>query len=216
MSRCLQVVLALVVTLSPAWAKHGPMDPSKKIESSGLIVTGLVTETHDLGEVPPDSRMIDTAHMAATVQVEQVIHGKVEGETIEVGFRYDYACARMSFEVGQRFLFFLQKSERGYWAPVNWQYGTLEVVDGQVDDVAAQWPEKKVPVEDAIATIREMLPKTSQCPDCGDAGKVVPIVYGRPGKDLLEASKRGEVVLGGCIESADNPRWHCNACGREW
>lgn len=216
MHRCPQVILMLIAVVSPVWARHGPIDLSEKIKRSGLIVTGVVTETRELDNETPGSRTIDTAHMAATVQVEEVLYGKVEGKSIDVGFLYDYACAPMSFEVGQRFLFFLQKSERGYWAPVNWQYGALEVVDGQVDDVAAHWPEKKIPLEDAIATIRERLPKNPACPDCGDAGKVVPIVYGRPGKDLLGAARRGEVVLGGCIESEENPRWHCNACGKEW
>lgn len=216
MRRLLIAVVMVVATLSPAWAKHLPMELAEKIKASGLIVTGVVTATRELGDAPLPGDMIETAHRVATVKVEEVIHGQVEGDTVEVGFLYDYACARIRLEVGQRFLFFLQRSKRGYWAPVNWQYGTLQVVEGQVDDVAAQWPEKTVPLADAIATIREALPKTPQCPACGDAGKVVPIIYGRPGPDLLEAAKRGEVVLGGCVVSKGSPSWRCRACGKEW
>jgi len=42
------------------------------------------------------------------------------------------------------------------------------------------------------------LRKGSQCPTC-NAGKLIPIVYGMPGSELVEQSERGELELGGCI-----------------
>jgi ribosomal protein S27AE len=53
------------------------------------------------------------------------------------------------------------------------------------------------------------------CPECGD-GNVIPIVYGKPGNELIEKAERGEVKLGGCVMSEDSPHWHCAECGNEW
>lgn len=41
-----------------------------------------------------------------------------------------------------------------------------------------------------------------------------PIVYGMPGPELVDASARGEVSLGGCCISDDMPAFECPACGR--
>ena len=54
-----------------------------------------------------------------------------------------------------------------------------------------------------------------KCPSCGSS-KVVPIVYGMPGPELVEASKKGEVELGGCVVTDRDPEWHCKACGHGW
>jgi hypothetical protein len=42
------------------------------------------------------------------------------------------------------------------------------------------------------------LRKGSRCPAC-NGGKVIPIVYGLPGRELMEQSERGEVELRGYI-----------------
>ena len=41
------------------------------------------------------------------------------------------------------------------------------------------------------------LRKGSNCPTC-KAGRLIPIIYGLPGRELMEQSERGEVELGGC------------------
>lgn len=41
------------------------------------------------------------------------------------------------------------------------------------------------------------LRKGSNCPTC-KTGKLIPIIYGMPGRELMERSERGEVELGGC------------------
>ena len=41
------------------------------------------------------------------------------------------------------------------------------------------------------------LRKGSKCPSCKN-GKLIPIVYGMPGRELMEQSGRGEIELGGC------------------
>ena len=41
------------------------------------------------------------------------------------------------------------------------------------------------------------LRKSSTCPTCKN-GKLIPIDYGLPGRELMEQSDRGEIELGGC------------------
>ena len=43
-----------------------------------------------------------------------------------------------------------------------------------------------------------LLRKSSKCPSC-KAGKLIPIIYGLPSREVMEQSERGEVELGGCI-----------------
>ncbi len=53
------------------------------------------------------------------------------------------------------------------------------------------------------------------CPKC-DSEKVVPIVYGFPTDETMEAARRGEVSLGGCIIMGDDPNRECQDCGHQW
>jgi hypothetical protein len=55
--------------------------------------------------------------------------------------------------------------------------------------------------------IRGAQPLRSTC-----QAKMVPIVHGYPGHDLMEAAERGEVVLGGCVVMPHQPRWKCLSC----
>lgn len=50
------------------------------------------------------------------------------------------------------------------------------------------------------------------CPHGASRIQRVPIVYGLPGWDLAEAEKNGEVVLGGCVVSGNDPEWACPNC----
>lgn len=51
------------------------------------------------------------------------------------------------------------------------------------------------------------------CPRCG--GRAVPILRGYPSPDAFDAADRGEVVLGGCIVTDDDPAFACTGfdCG---
>ena len=54
------------------------------------------------------------------------------------------------------------------------------------------------------------------CPECGST-EVIPIVYGMPGLDLMQAADRGEVALGGCvIVEGFDPTHSCRVCGHEF
>jgi hypothetical protein len=50
------------------------------------------------------------------------------------------------------------------------------------------------------------------CPACG-AGTVAYILYGHPSDEAWEAEEAGELVLGGCCVSEDDPCWQCTSCG---
>ena len=49
-----------------------------------------------------------------------------------------------------------------------------------------------------------------KCPKCGN--NLIEIIYGMPGPELFEASERGEVILGGCCLTGDDPKYRCKHC----
>lgn len=52
-----------------------------------------------------------------------------------------------------------------------------------------------------------------RCSRCG-AVRSRRVVYGYPGPDLIEAARRGEVVLGGCNLGEPVGVWFCEDCER--
>jgi len=65
------------------------------------------------------------------------------------------------------------------------------------------------------------LRKGSKCPTCA-VGKLIPIIYGMPGRELMEQNERGEVELGGCVVTevfdpvsgfiSGDPELYCPKC----
>jgi hypothetical protein len=53
------------------------------------------------------------------------------------------------------------------------------------------------------------------CPSC-KAKEGVDIVYGLPDFELLDASEKVEVVLGGCCIEENQPDRQCLSCGHSW
>ena len=55
------------------------------------------------------------------------------------------------------------------------------------------------------------------CLACGAKG-AARILYGLPlfSPELDALLDKGELVLGGCVISEDDPEWHCNSCGHDW
>ncbi len=53
------------------------------------------------------------------------------------------------------------------------------------------------------------------CPECCSTD-TVEIVYGLPTRDTEGRAMRGEIELGGCMVTGDDPDRHCQACGAEW
>jgi hypothetical protein len=58
--------------------------------------------------------------------------------------------------------------------------------------------------------------KPSVCPNCGQEGSIVPIIYGKPGQDLINDAKNRKCVLGGCVIKGNSPKWQCLNCGESW
>lgn len=54
------------------------------------------------------------------------------------------------------------------------------------------------------------------CPRCGS--RAVPILRGYPSPEAFAMAERGEVVLGGCVVTADDPAFACTGfdCGLEF
>lgn len=61
-------------------------------------------------------------------------------------------------------------------------------------------------------TSRADPPPAEQCDRCGRA--LIPIAYGYPSIEMLDAAERGgEILLGGCIVDDGQPTSRCPACG---
>jgi hypothetical protein len=58
------------------------------------------------------------------------------------------------------------------------------------------------------------MPK-KKCPACGSMN-TVPIMYGLPAFDAMEAVERGELVLGGCFVTEYQPQRHCMDCKKDF
>ena len=54
-----------------------------------------------------------------------------------------------------------------------------------------------------------------KCPSC-NSNNVVTIVYGMPSSELEEQAQRGEIILGGCVVTENDPELYCKDCGREF
>ena len=50
---------------------------------------------------------------------------------------------------------------------------------------------------------------TKICPLCHKANQVIPLIYGKPGKQLLVQQEKGKIKLAGCIGSKNSPRFFC-------
>jgi len=57
--------------------------------------------------------------------------------------------------------------------------------------------------------------KEGECPRCKSENNVK-ILYGYPSKKALKEAERGEIWLGGCEISENNPDFKCRDCGKEF
>jgi hypothetical protein len=57
--------------------------------------------------------------------------------------------------------------------------------------------------------------KNPPCPKCTSTN-TIPIEYGYPIPELMEASEKGKVKLGGCVISNDMYDYYCKTCKHEW
>ncbi len=68
--------------------------------------------------------------------------------------------------------------------------------------------------ESKVVTIES---KPEKCPICGSE-PVATILYGDLGysPQLSEQMEKREIVLGGCCNYPDKPRWQCTKCGTKF
>lgn len=62
--------------------------------------------------------------------------------------------------------------------------------------------------------IVEVKGKPEKCPNCG--GRIIPILYGEPNEEGGALIYAGEMILGGCIVSGNDPQWGCTDCNTEY
>ena len=86
------------------------------------------------------------------------------------------------------------------------------------DEVSSRFLEKYYDhLKEFVAFKNDPIPvrrKPVKCHHCGS--KVLRIQYGYPSHEMMEASERGEILLGGCIVSEDSPDYACPICGQSY
>ena len=63
--------------------------------------------------------------------------------------------------------------------------------------------------------LSQMLPDIVTCPVCGKQN-IIPIQYGLSVLDMFKEAEAGEIKLGGCEVTGNDPGRHCKDCGNEW
>jgi len=59
-----------------------------------------------------------------------------------------------------------------------------------------------------------MAKESAVCPTCGGTG--IPIVYGMATYQAGQAADRGEIVMGGCEVTGEDPNYRCGECRVRW
>lgn len=65
-----------------------------------------------------------------------------------------------------------------------------------------------------IKRIKKLDGDIKRCPNCNN--KLLDIVYGMPDYTIGEKAMKGEIFLGGCMISDNDPIYHCNHCRRSY
>jgi hypothetical protein len=60
----------------------------------------------------------------------------------------------------------------------------------------------------------EIPSNTKACPSCG--GRLIPFLYGEATDEALGAARRGELILGTCCRTGEDPSHQCKGCGRRY
>ena len=58
-------------------------------------------------------------------------------------------------------------------------------------------------------------PGVGPCPKCGSI-RTVPIVFGLPNETGMDKARRGDIHLGGCLVSGNDPEFICKECRETW
>lgn len=72
-------------------------------------------------------------------------------------------------------------------------------------------PESEVPSRTSGQAVTDA---KSTCQACG--GKLIPIIYGLPSPAMFRAAQKDQIILGGCVETSNNPHWKCQGCGKDF
>lgn len=84
----------------------------------------------------------------------------------------------------------------------------VKVDSVQKNAPVAQKEEKKSEVKSTAKKVKNKLEKGA-CPICLKKDMVIPVLYGRPNRELQEKEKQNEVKLAGCVYGKGMPRFHC-------
>ena len=65
-----------------------------------------------------------------------------------------------------------------------------------------------------IKELKKIKKNSKKCPNCN--GNLLDIIYGLPDYKMGEKAMKGEIFLGGCMISDNDPIYHCNTCRRSY
>jgi len=90
---------------------------------------------------------------------------------------------------------------------------SMPKTSANVDSISKNPPivqkeEKKTEVKSTPKNVKNKVAK-GVCPICQKKDMVIPVLYGRPGRELQEKEKKNEVKLAGCVYEKGMPRFHC-------
>lgn len=80
------------------------------------------------------------------------------------------------------------------------------VILGERDDRPRLGPD----IAEDLGLVR--IERLGECPNCGTID-AIPILYGLPAPEAIQAAERGKIALGGCVVLPGNPRYACPNCG---
>jgi hypothetical protein len=155
------------------------MPLKEKVKKSDFIVVATVKSV-EKNKKPSQSRdstrILETAHHIATIEVVQVVKGAAKIKRLKVGFKTNTVFDATKLKVGGRYLLFLHKSPGVSFLGVTaWQFGALSIFkDKSILGMLFGVKKAKVPLKDAITIISDVMKnkahdpryKPENCPDC--------------------------------------------------
>ena len=83
-------------------------------------------------------------------------------------------------------------------------------------DKTEVWKELEKRIGKDILEPKDIMIDETRCPKCQSTNRAE-ILWGTVDKKAVkEMKKRKEIVLGGCLVSENEPKWHCNDCRTRW
>jgi hypothetical protein len=90
-------------------------------------------------------------------------------------------------------------------------YGTVESIDYYTKEKVPYPLEKTKDIIKVVESFEEYEEEDIKyCPKCHS--QLIPIIYGLPTHEMFLKQEKGELILGGCVISPNDPKYYCKKC----